>query len=91
VPLNVKRQRLINRLDLERALVAAPLNPRAADILTLPAPGNRPTLHPAQARPASATARPIKPRKNMPQHKKHARTDISIWPAPRHLKTATTR
>ncbi|WP_228771109.1 hypothetical protein [Cupriavidus sp. U2] len=37
VPLNVKRQRLINRLDLERALVAAPLNPRAADILTLPA------------------------------------------------------
>ncbi|SOZ71436.1 protein of unknown function (plasmid) [Cupriavidus taiwanensis] len=34
-PLNVKRQRLINRLDLERALAAAPLQ-RNADILTLP-------------------------------------------------------
>ncbi|MGH8785375.1 MAG: ISNCY family transposase [Cupriavidus necator] len=34
-PLNVKRQRLINRLDLERAMAAAPLQ-RNADILTLP-------------------------------------------------------
>uniref|UniRef100_UPI003F49A035 ISNCY family transposase n=1 Tax=Cupriavidus yeoncheonensis TaxID=1462994 RepID=UPI003F49A035 len=32
---NTKRQRLINRLDLERALAAAPLHQRA-DILTLP-------------------------------------------------------
>jgi len=42
VPLNVKRQRLINRLDLERALAAAPLHPRAADILSLPAAGQPP-------------------------------------------------
>jgi hypothetical protein len=51
VPLNVKRQRLINRLDLERALAAAPLNPCAADILTLPVARQAP--HPAPSSGAS--------------------------------------
>ena len=60
VPLNVKRQRLINRLDLERAM--------GTDCPT--------TLLPAQAPPASATApRPPRKKQPTP-HKPHARADI---------------
>ncbi len=74
-PLNVKRQRLINRLDLERAMAAAPLQ-RNADILTLPTVN--PPPHPG---PDSVTSgqhhRPtITPQKHPTPHKKHARTDI---------------
>nr|WP_315597766.1 ISNCY family transposase [uncultured Cupriavidus sp.] len=60
VPLNVKRQRLINRLDLERAM-AGP---------------DGPTLLPPQVPPASTTARQPPPKKHPTPHKKHARTDI---------------
>ncbi|EKZ96111.1 transposase [Cupriavidus sp. HMR-1] len=47
VPLNVKRQRLINRLDLERAMAAH----QNADILTLPTATSPP--HPEQSSVAS--------------------------------------
>jgi len=67
VPLNVKRQRLINRLDLERALVAAPLNPRAAAILTLPAARQPP--HPA---PSSGTSGGQRHRPTNKAKKEHA-------------------
>jgi hypothetical protein len=62
VPLNVKRQRLINRLDLERAIAGTEC----------------PTLLPAQAPSASATALRAPHKKHPTPHKKHARTDISI-------------
>ncbi|MGX6569452.1 ISNCY family transposase, partial [Cupriavidus necator] len=72
---NTKPQRLINRLDLERALAAAPLNQKA-DILTLPT-----ALPPPHPRPDSVVSgqhhRPTKnPQKTPTPHKKHARTDI---------------
>jgi len=60
VPLNVKRQRLINRLDLERA-IAGP---------------DGSTLLPAQTPPASATALRQPHKKHPTPHKKHARADI---------------
>ena len=72
---NTKRQRLINRLDLERALAGAPLQQKA-DILTLPTANQPP--HPG---PNSVTSgqhhRPTGTPQKMPTpHKKHARTDI---------------
>ncbi|WP_427308413.1 ISNCY family transposase [Cupriavidus sp. H39] len=74
-PLNVKRQRLINRLDLERAIAAAPLQ-RNADISTWPTA--QPPPHPGpdsvtSGQPHRATA---DPQKHQNPHKKHARTDI---------------
>ncbi|GMG90044.1 ISNCY family transposase [Cupriavidus metallidurans] len=73
VPLNVKRQRLINRLDLERAMAAH----QNADILTLPTATSPP--HPEQNSVASGQRhRPTAPHNKHPTpHKKHARTDIS--------------
>ncbi|WP_354677859.1 ISNCY family transposase [Cupriavidus plantarum] len=62
VSLNVKRQRLINRLDLERAMAGT----------------GGPTLLPAQAPPASAKALRSPQKKHPTLHKKNARTDVSI-------------
>ncbi|KAI3592088.1 elements of external origin, partial [Cupriavidus sp. U2] len=61
-PLNVKRQRLINRLDLERAIAGT----------------DGPTLLQAQVPPASPTALRAPHKKHPAPHKKHARPDISI-------------
>ncbi|MFS8934796.1 ISNCY family transposase [Cupriavidus taiwanensis] len=74
-PLNVKRQRLINRLDLERALAPAPLQ-RNADLLTLPTAN--PPPHPALNSVTSGQRhRPTStPQKNPTPHKKHAHADI---------------
>nr|WP_265923415.1 ISNCY family transposase [Cupriavidus nantongensis] len=74
-PLNVKRQRLINRLDLERALAAAPLKQKA-DLSTWPTvnPPPHPELNSVtsgQRHRPSAT-----PQKNATPHKKHAHADI---------------
>ncbi|QBY55363.1 ISNCY family transposase (plasmid) [Cupriavidus oxalaticus] len=72
---STKRQRLINRLDLERALAAAPLQ-RNADLLTLPMvnPPLNPELNSVTSgqhhRPTTTPQKPPTP------HKKHARTDI---------------
>ncbi|WP_455289222.1 ISNCY family transposase [Cupriavidus necator] len=60
---NTQRQRLINRLDLERALAGAPLNQKA-DILTLPPRCHRPTLGQTRSSQASTTA-PQPPRKRL--------------------------
>ncbi|WP_454739627.1 hypothetical protein [Cupriavidus necator] len=74
-PLNVKRQRLINRLDLERALAGAPLHQKA-DLLTLPTA--LPPPHPGPASVASGQRhRPTAtPQKIPTPHKKHVRSDI---------------
>ncbi|MCO4865998.1 ISNCY family transposase [Cupriavidus sp. WGlv3] len=74
-PLNVKRQRLINRLDLERALAAAPLKQKA-DLSTWPTVN--PPPHPERnsvtsGQPHRPTATP---QKNATPHKKHAHADI---------------
>ncbi|SOY78164.1 transposase [Cupriavidus taiwanensis] len=74
-PLSVKRQRLINRLDLERAMAAAPIQQKA-DMLTLPT-----VIPPPHPGPDSVTSgqrhRPtITPQKHSTPHKKHARADI---------------
>ena len=72
---NTKRQRLINRLDLERAMAAAPLH-QNADILTLPT-----ALSPPHPEPDSVVSgqhhRPTAtPQKTPTPHKKHGRSDI---------------
>ncbi|MFS8981030.1 ISNCY family transposase [Cupriavidus necator] len=72
---NTKRQRLINRLDLERAMAAAPLN-QNADILTLPTALSPP--HPGPDSVASGQHhRPTATQQKTPTpHKKHGRSDI---------------
>ncbi|QQX88550.1 ISNCY family transposase (plasmid) [Cupriavidus necator] len=73
--LSTKRQRLINRLDLERAMAAAPLH-QNADILTLPTVTEPP--HPGPDSVASGQRhRPTAtPQKTPTPHKKHGRSDI---------------
>ncbi|BDB24309.1 transposase [Cupriavidus sp. TA19] len=72
---NTKRQRLINRLDLERAMAAPPRNEKA-DILTLPTvnplphPGLNSVTSGQHHRPTTT------PQKTPTPHKKHARSDI---------------
>ncbi len=72
---NTKRQRLINRLDLERAMAAAPLN-QNADILTLPTVTEPP--HSASNSVASGQHHRLTdtPKKHQNPHKRHARADI---------------
>ncbi|SPS03037.1 ISNCY family transposase [Cupriavidus taiwanensis] len=72
---STKRQRQINRLDLARAIAAAPLQ-RNADLLTWPTAIQPP--HPERNSVTSGQHhRPtITPQKHSTPHKKHARTDI---------------
>ncbi len=72
---NTKRQRLINRLELERAMAAAPRT-QQADMLTLPTVTEPP--HSASNSVASGQHHRLTdtPKKHQNPHKKHARADI---------------
>ncbi|MCY1300897.1 hypothetical protein D9M69_467130 [compost metagenome] len=73
--LSTKRQRLINRLDLERAITAAPLH-QQADILTLPTALSPPHPEPDSVVSGQHHCPTATPQKTPTPHKKHARTDI---------------
>ncbi|CAG9175823.1 hypothetical protein LMG23994_03202 [Cupriavidus pinatubonensis] len=73
---NTRRQRLLNRLDLERAMgTAAPLT-QQADIFTLPTVTEPP--HPDHNSVPSGQHHRLTgtPKKHQHPHKKHARADI---------------
>ncbi|MDT4852957.1 hypothetical protein FQZ97_872110 [compost metagenome] len=72
---STKRQRLINRLDLERTMAATPLT-QNADILTLPVAMPPPHPEPDSVVSGQRHCPTTTPQKTPTPHKKHAHADI---------------